>query len=93
MRRASAGFASYTSATSGAGIDEAASTTEVSLVDSSGSDAAAQRELVMDVLLSEDSNLVQETAAARVEITRDLRRILSSTRVGERAPKRSGLDS
>ena len=39
-------------------------------MDSSGADTAAQRELVMDVLLSEDSNLVQETVAARVDSDR-----------------------
>ena len=53
------GFASYTSATSGAGLADASS--EVVLADSDKASQEAQRELVADVLFAEDSNLVQET--------------------------------
>ena len=53
------GFASYTSATSGAGLADASS--EVVLADADKASQEAQRELVADVLFAEDSNLVQET--------------------------------
>jgi hypothetical protein len=53
------GFASYTSATSGAGLSDSSS--EIALADSDKASQEAQRELVADVLFAEDSNLVQET--------------------------------
>jgi len=53
------GFASYTSATSGAGLADGSS--EIMVADSDKASQEAQRELVADVLFAEDSNLVQET--------------------------------
>ena len=53
------GFASYTSATSGAGLADGSS--EVVVADSDKASQEAQRELIGDVLFAEDSNLVQET--------------------------------
>ena len=53
------GFASYTSATSGAGLADGSS--EVVVADSDKASQEAQRELVADVLFAEESNLVQET--------------------------------
>ena len=53
------GFASYTSATSGAGLADGSS--EIVVMDADKASQEAQRELVADVLFAEDSNLVQET--------------------------------
>jgi len=68
------GFASYTSATSGAGLGDAdmannakelvvsnsAKAEQIMLADSDKADQDAQKELVSEVLFAEDSNLVQE---------------------------------
>ena len=55
------GFASYTSATSGAGLTEQGASSEVVLMDADKAASDAQKELIADVLFAEDSNLVQET--------------------------------
>ncbi|KAH8064446.1 hypothetical protein JL722_1318 [Aureococcus anophagefferens] len=57
------GFSSYTSATSGAGVEKRPEVPGLTLVSSEAAEADAQRELA-NVLLAEDGNLVQDVLIA-----------------------------